>query len=70
MQHRIESIKVAKGSHEEASREAERAERDADLERAARLRYSEIPELEKQVADAETRLTELQAEGGTIPRTG
>ena len=29
------------------SREAERAERDADLERAAKLRYSEIPELEK-----------------------
>ena len=62
----IESIKEAKVRHEEASREAERAERDADLERAARLRYSEIPELEKQVADAETRLTELQAEGGTM----
>ncbi|MDQ5895152.1 MAG: ATP-dependent Clp protease ATP-binding subunit ClpB [Actinomycetota bacterium] len=62
----IESIKEAKIRHEEASREAERAERDADLERAARLRYSEIPELEKQVAEAETRLTELQAEGGTM----
>ncbi|HNC92654.1 MAG TPA: AAA family ATPase, partial [Solirubrobacterales bacterium] len=62
----IESIKEAKARHEEASREAERAERDADLERAARLRYSEIPELEKQVADAEARLTELQAEGGTM----
>ena len=62
----IESIKEAKVRHEEASREAERAERDADLERAARLRYSEIPELEKQVAEAETRLTELQAEGGTM----
>ncbi|MBX7188803.1 MAG: ATP-dependent chaperone ClpB, partial [Solirubrobacterales bacterium] len=62
----IESIKEAKARHEEASREAERAERDADLERAARLRYSEIPELEKQVANAEARLTELQAEGGTM----
>ena len=62
----IEQIKDAKARHEEASREAERAERDADLERAARLRYSEIPELEKQVADAEARLTELQAEGGTM----
>ncbi|HMT04474.1 MAG TPA: ATP-dependent chaperone ClpB [Solirubrobacterales bacterium] len=62
----IEQIKEAKARHEEASREAEMAERDADLERAARLRYSEIPELEKQVADAETRLTELQAEGGTM----
>ncbi len=62
----IESIKEAKARHEEANREAERAERDADLERAARLRYSEIPELEKQVADAEVKLTELQAEGGTM----
>ena len=62
----IEAIKEAKARHEEANREAERAERDADLERAARLRYSEIPELEKQVAEAETRLTELQAEGGTM----
>ena len=62
----IESIKEAKARHEEANREAERAEREADLERAARLRYSEIPELEKQVADAEARLTELQAEGGTM----
>ncbi|MBN8866672.1 MAG: ATP-dependent chaperone ClpB [Solirubrobacterales bacterium] len=62
----IEAIKEAKARHEEASREAERAERDADLERAARLRYSEIPELEGQVKDAEKRLTELQAEGGTM----
>ena len=38
------------------SREAERAERDADLERAAKLRYGEIPELEKTVAEQEARL--------------
>ena len=33
-----------------ANREVERAERDADLERAAELRYGEIPELEQQLA--------------------
>ena len=48
------------------SREAERAERDADLERAAKLRYGEIPELEKTVAEQEARLAELHAGGGTM----
>ncbi len=62
----IEAIKEAKTKLEEAHREAERAEREADLERAARLRYSEIPELEKTQAEAESKLGELQAEGGTM----
>ncbi|MGK2932152.1 MAG: ATP-dependent Clp protease ATP-binding subunit, partial [Solirubrobacterales bacterium] len=62
----IEAIKDAKAQLEEASREAERAERDADLERAAKLRYSEIPELEKTVAEAEAKMGEMHAEGGTM----
>ena len=62
----IEAIKENKARLEEAHREAERAERDADLEGAAKLRYGEIPELEKTVADAEARLAELHAEGGTM----
>ena len=62
----IEAIKETKARLEEAHREAERAERDADLEGAAKLRYGEIPELEKTVAEAETRLAELHAEGGTM----
>ncbi len=62
----IEAIKDAKAQLEEASREAERAERDADLERAAKLRYSEIPELEKTVAEAEAKMSEMHAEGGTM----
>ena len=41
----IEAIKAAKTELEEVTREAERAERDADLERAAELRYGRIPEL-------------------------
>src|SRR5207248_544416 len=36
---------------EEARTEAERAEREADLQRAAELRYGEIPEIEKQLAE-------------------
>jgi ATP-dependent Clp protease ATP-binding subunit ClpB len=62
----IEAIKEAKAHLEEAGREAERAERDADLERAAKLRYGEIPELEKTVAEQEARLAELHAGGGSM----
>ena len=62
----IEAIKENKARLEEAHREAERAERAADLEGAAKLRYGEIPELEKTVAEAEARLAELHAEGGTM----
>ena len=40
---------------EQAQRELERAEREADLERAAELRYGEIPELERELAEAEER---------------
>src|SRR5947209_2085440 len=38
---------------EQARAEAERAEREADLQRAAELRYGEIPELEKQLTEYE-----------------
>ena len=62
----IDSIKAAKARLEEAGREAERAERDADLERAAKLRYGEIPELDKTVAEQEARLAELHSAGGTM----
>jgi ATP-dependent Clp protease ATP-binding subunit ClpB len=62
----IEAIKEAKTRLEEAGREAERAEREADLERAAKLRYGEIPDLEKTVADQEARLAELHADGGSM----
>ncbi len=62
----IDEIKAAKASLEEAHREAERAERDQDLERAAELRYGEIPELEKVLAEQQERLAELHAEGGSM----
>jgi ATP-dependent Clp protease ATP-binding subunit ClpB len=58
----IDAIRHAKEQLEQAHREAERAERDADLERAAQLRYGEIPELETLVADQEARLRELQSD--------
>ncbi len=62
----IEAIKAAQAELEEASREAERAEREADLETAAKLRYGEIPELEKRIAEGEARLAELHSESSSI----
>ncbi len=59
----IDALRQAKEQLEHAHREAERAERDGDLQRAAELRYGEIPELEQLVKDQEARLQELQ--GGT-----
>ena len=62
----IEAIKESKAKLEEANREAERAEREADLERAARLRYSDIPDLERAAVEAEEKLGELHSEGATM----
>jgi ATP-dependent Clp protease ATP-binding subunit ClpB len=62
----IDAIKAAKVRLEEAGREAERAEREADLERAAKLRYGDIPELEKTVEEQEARISELHAGGASL----
>ncbi|HWX43717.1 MAG TPA: AAA family ATPase, partial [Solirubrobacteraceae bacterium] len=49
----IQGIREKKARLEEARTEADRAERAADLQRAAELRYGEIPELEKELAALE-----------------
>ena len=53
----IDAIRGAKERLESAHRDAERAERDADLQRAAELRYGEIPELERLVTEQEAKLS-------------
>jgi ATP-dependent Clp protease ATP-binding subunit ClpB len=55
----IAAVRDVKEQLDVAHREAERAEREADLQRAAELRYGEIPDLERALADAEA-----QIEGG------
>jgi ATP-dependent Clp protease ATP-binding subunit ClpB len=62
----IDSIKAANARLEEAGREVERAERETDLERAAKLKFGEIPELEKTVDEQNARLAELHAGGATM----
>jgi ATP-dependent Clp protease ATP-binding subunit ClpB len=49
----IVAVQEVKERLEQARAEAERAERDADLQRAAELRYGEIPDLERRLAAAE-----------------
>ncbi len=56
----IQAIRETKGRIEETRLEIERAERRADLETAARLRYGTMPELEGSLKEQEARLRELQ----------
>ncbi len=50
---KITRIQELKERMEQAHRDAERATRESDLQRAAELRYGEIPELERELAEAE-----------------
>jgi ATP-dependent Clp protease ATP-binding subunit ClpB len=52
---KIMQISDLKEKLEAAHRDAERAQREADLQRAAELRYGEIPELERELAEADAR---------------
>ncbi len=56
----IARIRDIKGQIETAGIELERAEREADLEGAARLRYGTLPELERGLASANDALAEQQ----------
>jgi ATP-dependent Clp protease ATP-binding subunit ClpB len=57
----IGRIRELKGRLESKRGEAERFEREGDLNRAAEIRYGELPALEREVAEATKRLAELQA---------
>ena len=62
----IQAISDAKEALENLRGEAERAERDADLGRAAELRYGKIPELEAALATATEELTAIQTNGAML----
>ncbi|MFY9264236.1 MAG: ATP-dependent chaperone ClpB [Solirubrobacterales bacterium] len=57
----IAAIRETKESIERVHQEIERAEREADLERAAELRYGRLPELESELAEREWAVSELQS---------
>jgi ATP-dependent Clp protease ATP-binding subunit ClpB len=62
----IVAIQAGKERLEQAKLDAERAERDGDLERAAQLRYGHIPVVEREVDQMTERLQSLQSDGAML----
>ena len=62
----IEKVRELREGLELARMEAEKAEREYDLERVAKLRHGNIPELERKLAEAEEAMG--QKEGSTLLR--
>lgn len=63
----ITKIRAGKMLVESLRAEAERTEREGNFERVGQIRYGELPEAEKDIAAAESRLDEVQAGGGLLP---
>ena len=61
----IEEIRATKSQMDSLKTQIEQAEREANLEAAARLRYGTMVELERQLATQELRLADLQ-KGGSL----
>jgi ATP-dependent Clp protease ATP-binding subunit ClpB len=57
---RIDRIRELKARIEEARAEAERAERDSDLQRAAELRYGTLVDLDRELETENAALAEIQ----------
>ncbi len=64
----IEAIKTQRQQLDAKGIELEEAQRHGDLERAARIRYGELRELEGQLANSEQRLTAVHAGGNGLLR--
>ncbi len=62
----ITKIQTAKQEYEDRRAEADRLERQGDLNGAAVLRYGTIPDLERRIDEATTELAELQANGAFL----
>ncbi len=62
----ITNLQGIKEQIEQARLEMERAERQNDLEKVARLRYGTLRELEQKQADAENRIKDLQTDGALL----
>jgi len=64
----IESIKAVRQRIESLQTELDEAQRRGELERAARVRYGDLPEAQKHLHDSEERLAALHREGGGLLR--
>jgi ATP-dependent Clp protease ATP-binding subunit ClpB len=64
----LAKIKEAKQQIDAKRTELDDAQRRGELERAARIRYGELPELEKALAQHEKKLADLHKDGGGLLR--
>ena len=62
----IQALRATRADIDNARVELEQAERRSDLETAARIRFGQIPELERELESAEERLAQLQADGALL----
>jgi ATP-dependent Clp protease ATP-binding subunit ClpB len=62
----IANLQAAKEQIEQTKLEIERAERNSDLETAARLRYGTMRELEDQLVELEERIKQIQGEDALL----
>jgi ATP-dependent Clp protease ATP-binding subunit ClpB len=62
----IASLQATKEKIESTRMEIERAEREADLEKVARLRYGTLHDLQEELVDNEKRLKEMQTSGALL----
>ncbi len=62
----IDAIRRLKGMIEDVKAEAERAEREADLQRAAKLTYGDLPAYEAELAAETEALAAVQAQGSVL----
>lgn len=62
----ITSLRDLKEKMEQTQTEIEQAERDNNLEKAARLRYGTLREIETEMQQAEARINQLQKEGALL----
>jgi ATP-dependent Clp protease ATP-binding subunit ClpB len=62
----ISELQSTKEQMEQTRLEIERAERHADFEKVARLRYGDLRELESKAAAQEARIKEIQATGALL----
>ena len=63
----ITRIRAGKALIESLKHEADQKEREGELERVGRIRYGEIPEAQNDIAEAQDRLHDVQADGALLP---
>lgn len=64
--HAIEEISATKEQMEKANRDLDYVTRTGNYDQAAKIQYSVLPELKKQLSDVLSKLADLQKDGGIL----